>query len=246
VYDTTHELTQWDGKVAATLRTLFTRPGELTLDFLAGRRARWLLPLRLYLLCSVAFFVTGPLVDALDNEPDEDLVRVTIANPDGTKTTTLTPEQRQELEQGLPARVFGIERLERANPEHFSSVARTTYPRAMFVILPFFALLTNVLWRGKAPRYPAHLYAALHLHAAWFGVMTVAAVAALAPWVVLQGVIEVSALIYAMWYGVVAARRIFADSWPKTIAKSAAVAVVYGSVLLAVSLLMVAYALLTL
>ena len=56
LHETTHELAHWDGKVPATLKTLFLKPGQLTIDFLAGRRARWLSPLRVYLICSVAFF----------------------------------------------------------------------------------------------------------------------------------------------------------------------------------------------
>ena len=44
LHETTAELAQWDGKIPGTLKTLFLKPGALTLDFLAGRRARWLSP----------------------------------------------------------------------------------------------------------------------------------------------------------------------------------------------------------
>src|SRR4051794_38334780 len=42
VHETTHELTDWDGKVPRTLKALVLRPGLLTIDYLSGRRARWL------------------------------------------------------------------------------------------------------------------------------------------------------------------------------------------------------------
>jgi len=46
----------WDSKFFATLALLVTRPWRLTNDFLRGRRVRYVHPLRLYLLISVAFF----------------------------------------------------------------------------------------------------------------------------------------------------------------------------------------------
>ena len=51
------ELSGWDGKVAETVRALLRKPGKLTIEFLEGRRARYLSPLRLYLMCSVIYFL---------------------------------------------------------------------------------------------------------------------------------------------------------------------------------------------
>jgi hypothetical protein len=51
-------LAGWDGKIPATLWLLVRHPGRLTTEFLAGRRARYLRPLRLYLTLSLVYFVT--------------------------------------------------------------------------------------------------------------------------------------------------------------------------------------------
>lgn len=55
-----HELAEeslhWDGKLAKTFRTLVTKPGRLTVEYLAGRRVRYVSPLRVYLTCSVLYF----------------------------------------------------------------------------------------------------------------------------------------------------------------------------------------------
>jgi hypothetical protein len=244
VHETAHELTQWEGKVPRTLKALFLRPGLLTLDVLAGRRARWLPPLRLYLICSVAFFLSAPLVEAITHRSARETARITISNPDGS--TMLTPEARAEIAKGLPGRIFGVERLERAaaNSGQLSRLARTAYPKAMFVLLPLFALLTRVAWRRALPRYPAHLYTALHLHAAWFGAGALATIATgLIPSDTAATVIAIAAVTYIAWYGLVAARRVFGDPWIVTIAKAGAVAVAYSVCLFATSLLMLAYAL---
>lgn len=46
----------WDSRLVRTLRLLFGSPGALTGEFVSGRRARYLGPLRLYLIASVLFF----------------------------------------------------------------------------------------------------------------------------------------------------------------------------------------------
>jgi hypothetical protein len=50
-------LAGWDGKIPATLWQLVRHPGALTTEFLAGRRVRYLRPLRLYLTLSLVYFL---------------------------------------------------------------------------------------------------------------------------------------------------------------------------------------------
>lgn len=57
-----HEFTHLDSKVFATVRYLFTRPGFLTQEFVAGRRSRYMKPLALFLIASALFFVVGSFV----------------------------------------------------------------------------------------------------------------------------------------------------------------------------------------
>jgi hypothetical protein len=52
------ELVSADSKLLGTLRTLFTAPGQLTVDWREGRRARWIAPLRLYLVTSAVYYLT--------------------------------------------------------------------------------------------------------------------------------------------------------------------------------------------
>jgi hypothetical protein len=53
----TEDLTHADSRVWGTLAALLFRPGRLSAEFLAGRRARYLPPVRLYLVLSVVFFL---------------------------------------------------------------------------------------------------------------------------------------------------------------------------------------------
>src|SRR5258706_15515168 len=51
-----HEFSHVDNKIVRTLRLLLMKPGELTREFLSGRRQHYVPPLRLYLTCSLIFF----------------------------------------------------------------------------------------------------------------------------------------------------------------------------------------------
>lgn len=244
--ETTQELIHWDGKVPSTLKVLILKPGLLTVDFLAGRRARWLAPLRVYLTCSIAFFVSKTLVEALTHRAAREIAKITITKSDGS--TTLTPEGREDLERGLPARFFGIERLERAaaNGAQLNRAIYSAFPKAMFLLLPVFAWLTRLAWRRRLPQYPAHLYLALHLHAAWFGAFAVTTLAgAFFPSETADVILGLAGYGYVAWYGLVALRRVFGDSWTTTVAKAAAVLGAYLACFFPVSLAMLAYAVAT-
>jgi len=51
-----------DGKILNTVKVLVTEPGQITKDFVEGRRVRYIAPLRLYLTFSVLFFLVAALV----------------------------------------------------------------------------------------------------------------------------------------------------------------------------------------
>lgn len=242
LHETTHELTHWEGKIPRTLKTLYREPGRLTIDFLSGRRARWLPPLRLYLICSLAYFLSGPLIESITHRSEKEVARITTTNDDGTRT--LTPETRQEIAESLPGRLFGVERLERAatNGAQLNKEVQNVLPKEMFVLLPIFALLTSFAWRRALPRYPAHLYLALHLHAAWFGLLAAVRIATgFIPNDIVRALVAGPALVYVVVYSLLTVRRVFGESWPRTLAKAAVVTAGYMIALFVMSLVVLAY-----
>src|ERR1700733_2850514 len=84
----TEDLTHADSRLWRTLGALLFKPGYLTQQFLAGRRARYLPPLRLYLVLSVAFFL---FASAMQSK----LEVLQISQSDGaTPKTTVIPLER--------------------------------------------------------------------------------------------------------------------------------------------------------
>jgi small-conductance mechanosensitive channel len=244
LHESTTELTQWDGRIPSTLRALFLRPGILTQDFLAGRRARWLQPLRLCLICSLAFFLSKPVGETISRRSGRQIATITITNPDGSRT--LTPEVLEDIKAGWPARVFGRDRLVRAalDNEHLNREVDAVLPKALFILLPIFAVLTMLAWLRRLPRYPAHLYMALQMHSAWFGALAVLTIVqAFFTSEAIVGLLATVALVYVVAYSLLAARRVFGDSWAKTFAKAVLVTVTYFTCVFVMTLAMLGYVL---
>lgn len=53
-----YDITHFDGKFFNTTRLLITRPGFLPKEYIEGRRARYLHPIRMYVFTSAVFFLT--------------------------------------------------------------------------------------------------------------------------------------------------------------------------------------------
>lgn len=84
IADVAESFLNWDSKFTKTIGLLLLRPGWLTNQFISGRRTRYLHPLRLYLLMSIAFFLAARLIPVTAPTVDQ---------------TELTPEGRAEVEE---------------------------------------------------------------------------------------------------------------------------------------------------
>ncbi|MBK9538129.1 MAG: DUF3667 domain-containing protein [Flavobacteriales bacterium] len=58
LYEFVENITHFDTKLWNTLKVILTKPGQLTKDFVEGRRARYVHPARFYVFVSVIFFLT--------------------------------------------------------------------------------------------------------------------------------------------------------------------------------------------
>ena len=61
--DAADSFLNWDTKFLHSMNQLLIRPWQLTNDFNAGRRARYVHPLRLYLIASIVFFLLARAID---------------------------------------------------------------------------------------------------------------------------------------------------------------------------------------
>lgn len=234
--DAWESLTNVDGKVATTLRVLLLRPGALTREYLAGRRARYLPPFRIYLLCSVAYFLLASLDVERPLRPDE---RQAAAAVDSSARERIARGDTRPVLGGTDGTFErrlkqGNDRLE-ASGRKMNAVVRDNIPNAMFLVVPGYALLLALLYRSRRRRFPAHLVFALHVHAFFFAVLAVStAVEHVVNLAALPEAVESTAslatTVGAMLYFPVAMRRVYGGRWGATIARAIALATIYGTI----------------
>jgi hypothetical protein len=102
------DLTNFDSRIWRSLATLTFKPGRLTSSYLAGRRARYAPPFRMYVVTSVAFFVAFSLTRVLSSPPTEPVDGAQIeASVNATVDAALAeaglaPQPPQLPEQPIP------------------------------------------------------------------------------------------------------------------------------------------------
>ncbi|HVT38279.1 MAG TPA: DUF3667 domain-containing protein, partial [Gemmatimonadaceae bacterium] len=231
----------WDGKVLGTLRELMTRPGQLTVDFLAGRRARWLPPFRLYLIASIAYFVSVPAAEFITHRKPTAITKVTL--PDSLLTPVgdsvgrdrrLKPEVAAQLDDSPLGRVLPAARIERVlnQRQELDHAIRAAMPKMMFVLLPVFALLLRVAWRDRFRSYVPHLYFSIHVHAFTFMALLLRVVLGLLGSKRVDQFASLVFVVALVWYAFTALRRVYGGPLWRTLVKGTAVGVVYCSVFL--------------
>lgn len=68
-----NDITHFDGKFFSTIKVLFTSPGQLTTEYLKGRRIAYLHPVRMYVFTSAFFFLIFFNFFKLENSGLDDL-----------------------------------------------------------------------------------------------------------------------------------------------------------------------------
>ncbi len=243
-----------EGRLWKTLGLLFFKPAELTREYLAGRKRRYVLPLRLYLTASLLFFFIVKFAGisgtntmnkedraALDSEIAQgvgDLRKGLSAIPDlklpatdaidCNKDTTACTKIKAYLARKYPG--MTMEQVHEQIRHKLISLA----PYAAFLLLPVFALLTRVLYWRRGMLYGEHLVYALHIHAfAFFALLLLN----LLPEMLVQW------LLWAMFiYFFIGLQRFFHGRWWLNVIRYFIIGTIYPLAMSGVILLSLLYA----
>ncbi len=257
--ETFENITHADSRLWRTLWYLLSRPGFLTVEFLEGRRARYLPPLRLYLVLSVVLFLVLGSV-----QRSAVILGVGVRTDDSgsikglqleTNATDETPAQRaQRICVGANFDISGLDehRLRDAcykvvldNGHEFVKNFYHNVPRALFLLLPILALAMKLLyWRRY---YVEHLLFFIHTHAFTFVLFTLFALGmAIVSWSWLIALFILIVLLYPPVYTYRAMRRVYAQGKGITRLKFLALACVYFVFVVTLAVATSLYSLLTL
>ena len=256
----TEDLTHADSRLWRTLAALMFRPGYLSAEFLAGRRARYLPPVRLYLVLSVVFFVWF-------STTQQKLAVVQIDAPRGAESgAALAPERRAfgplapaqagESAEQRAGRVCSENNYEGAGQQWIAPrvqrVCRVAVldngrsvreaflhnvPRAMFLFLPLLAAAMMLMYWWPRHYYVEHLLLFVHNHAFAFLLLPLAAgLSALLPRA--APFVRFAVCLYIPWYVFRSMRVVYGQGRWLTSAKLVVLSLFYlisGALMLAIT-----------
>jgi hypothetical protein len=226
-----HTLTHLDGRLGSTFWSLLLRPGFLTREYFAGRRQRYLPPVRLYLVISVVFFALVSL--RLPGETRSAAFEPASAAARGGRGCDFTLDSPR-LDA---AAKFACTRVVNDQGASLGEAFRHNVPRMMFVFLPLLAAVMLLLYRRPRRLYVEHLVLFLHNHSALFLVfILLALLQKLAAWLpalaALANLGALGVLLYCPWYVYAAMRRVYGQGRLATLAKLGFMLVAYVACLL--------------
>lgn len=204
VHDFIHETLHVDGRIFQSIRRLLMSPGFLTREYLQGRRAQWISPIRLYLIFSVMYFALSafaPFRGVYDPNPGGGW---NFSGRSGLQIG-ITAENDEDAED--EAKALGFENAD-ALEQAVNRAVLAWIPRVMFLLLPFFAWLVALAFRRVDHNYLHHLIFAVHVHAAWFAVTAVAKAVELASQPLGQALGKL-AVVFGAVYVVLAFRSVY-------------------------------------
>src|SRR5262245_45701822 len=229
--DAWQELSGYDGRVVRTFRSLMRRPGALTVEVLEGHRARYVSPVRVYLVASVIYFLVSAASPNVIKPPDPvrspGNVNVDFSNPESVGS--LTPDERAQILKGVEGAPWWIRPVLRSaahDPGAFQHRLLQNLPRALFALVPVFAAILALFYRRRP--FSQHLIFALHLHAVIFLSLTVREAAGFTRSVVLGEIVGVSVLVFQATYVLRAFKAVYRERWRSILLKSGGVGIVYG------------------
>jgi hypothetical protein len=178
-----------EGKLWKSLGLLLFRPGRLTLEYIKGRRVRYVQPLRLYLTFSLIFFAVLKF-SVHDNPHDQ----INIGHKQSAPAAEARPVNQDRpgeirkgskgvhevvgrVNQGLADSLVGkIEHFGDLPGDEQKRLLSTAFygytPYAIFFMMPVFAFYLKVLYLGSGRRYGEHLLFALHANGFAFLTLT--------------------------------------------------------------------------
>lgn len=238
----------FDSRIWRTLGALFRRPGSLTADYWQGRRARFVTPLRLYLIVSFGTFlllaVVAPnaILDATGTNPWAPLrigsgpAPFDLADRAGPFAVSVTGDDDAASGEDDPD-VVGpaldaadwfmahVVRPALEAPERAQRLFHQRLQWAVFALVPFFALWLRLLFRQRERFFVPHLVFALHFHTLAF-VLLVAGVAG----TLMLGTQVPSLIAYLAVFAMLflSLRRVYGEGVLKTLVKQIALMTVHA------------------
>jgi hypothetical protein len=178
----------FDGKFFRSARYIFTRPGFLTTEFVAGRRVRYMHPVRLYIFASFLFFaanvltshstkpdsaaIASPSIMAKTSAPNGDSpgpkdAKSTGGMPKVNFNLSLPPDHatRSWLDDPL---LITVDPKDKVSQRDLAKEIWHLLPEMLILCLPLLALVLKLVYFKSGRPYLEHIIFAIHIQALAF------------------------------------------------------------------------------
>lgn len=215
-----------DSKLLKSCWLLFSKPGFLTAEWVAGRRVGYMKPLQLFIVASVLFYFFLPTTTAyftgsrdLIRGYEERKIMMNAFHYDFGKTLTETAVKLQVDNEALKTDI--------------TMVAAQRSKTWLFVIIPFWGVFIYLFFRRKTPWLVPHLIFAMHGLTFYILLdLSIHAVTGALGFRIDGRYIFLSLMVTFPVYQALAAHRVYGDTWPISILKTVGMAAVFVVLLL--------------
>lgn len=188
------DVIHYDSKTLITLKYLLFRPGFLTQEYIAGKRVRYVNPIKFYIFTSFVFFFSYFAFTKHEESAPKFIVSDSYTLGDDNKNDSLSDAWKKKMDRyttekdyldaqkALPEnerdgaftqkvihQYFKEKERKERGEEGINERFQHNYPKMMFVLLPLFALYLKWFYqRRKKWFYADHAIFSLHFHTFFF------------------------------------------------------------------------------
>ena len=144
------EIFHLDRNIPKTVWKLFSRPGHLTNASFHSPNEKWVHPFKLYLAINLIFFILTPLLNSSNFE---------VFSFDVRSRIRLDEDFNKKIEKACVSDQISKE----IYIERFNAHIKYNQPALMFLIIPFWGLLLQIMYIHNRLPFSLHLTHAMHL-----------------------------------------------------------------------------------
>jgi hypothetical protein len=174
----------FDERLIRSIKPFLFKPGFLALEYLSGKRKRYISPFKFYFFISFLFFFISainfsgakknfrndvPQADSMQTVINRDSLNITIRSSDSNVNFTLSDTSRIK-------KLFGKKFIEgfksgKNNPQMFFDKIKEHLPKIIFLLLPVFALSLKLIYVRSKILYIQHLIFSFYFHSFIFFIL---------------------------------------------------------------------------